>query len=119
MNVINVIISAHAASAPKSSSYTMPEGHLRIREVEAQPQLPIDRNHPVVQQLCSAGYGDEESIDAVEKFENLDAAMEYLMSQGDEEGGLFQAATPSRQDSSSIQRQTSGGARYVEPLELR
>ena len=118
MNVINVIISAHVASASKASSYTMPEGHLRIREVEAQPQLPIDRNHPVVQQLCSAGYSEEESIDAVEKFENIDPAMEYLMSRGDEEGGLF-PATPSRQDSSSIQRQTSGGARYVEQLDLK
>ena len=72
----------------------------------------------MVQQLYSAGFSEEECIDAVEKFETVEAAMDYLMSQGDEEGGSFLSATPSRQDSSFL-RQSSGGARYVEPLELK
>ena len=97
-------------------------GHSGIRQIEAQPQLPIDRNHPVVQQLCSAGYTEEESIDAVEKYETLERAMDHLMSAeaGEEEmrGGMFQtAAPPARQDSSSLWRQSSGGARFMEPLD--
>ena len=113
------IIALFTASTPKSPGYILSEGHTRIREVEAQPQLPVDRNHPVVQQLYSAGYSEEECIDAVEKFETVEAAMEYLMSQGDEEGGSFLSVTPARQDDSSFLRQSSGGARYVEPLELK
>ena len=89
-----------------------------IRQVEVQPQLPIDRNHPVVQQLCSAGYTEEQSMEAVERFETLEGAMDYLMTQGDEdEGGVFQTGAPARQDSTSFLRQSSGGARYVEPLD--
>ena len=117
-----------SASTPKdltSPSTPRPAGHSGIRQVEAQPQLPIDKNHPVVQQLCSAGYTEDESIDAVERFETLERAMDYLMSAGlggEEEmggGGTFmQTAAPlGRQDSSSLWRQSSGGARYVEPLD--
>ena len=79
----------------------------------------------MVQQLCSAGYTEDESIDAVERFETLERAMDYLMSAGlggEEEmggGGMFmQTAAPlGRQDSLSLWRQSSGGARYVEPLD--
>ena len=76
----------------------------------------------MVQQLCSAGYTEEESIDAVEKYETLERAMDHLMSAeaGEEEmgGGMFQTAgPPARQDSSSLWRQSSGGARFVEPLD--
>ncbi len=73
----------------------------------------------MVQQLCSGGFTEEQSIDAVEKFETLDRAMDYLMSAGlgEEEEGMFQTAPPGRQDSSSLWRQSSGGARYVEPLD--
>ena len=95
--------------------------HTPIHELEAQPQPPIDRNHPVVRKLFSAGYSEEESIDAVEKFETLEAAIEYLyqMSQVDEEAVSFLSSTPAQQDLSSLFRQSSGGARYKEPLELK
>ena len=84
-------------------------GHSGIRQIEEQPQLPIDRNHPVVQQLCSAGFTEGQSIDAVERYETLDRAMDYLMSAGvgSEEEGMFQTG---RQDSLSLWRQSSGGA---------
>ena len=92
-----------------------------IRQIEAQPQLPINRNHPVIQQLCSAGYTEEQSIDAVERCETLDRALKYLMSAelGDEKEneGVFQTATRGRQDSTSLWRQSSGGARFVESLD--
>ena len=74
----------------------------------------------MVQQLRSAGFTEEQGIDAVERYETLDRAMDYLMSAelGEEEGeGMFQTAPPGRQDSSSLWRQSSGGARYVEPLD--
>lgn len=74
----------------------------------------------MVQQLCSAGYTEEQSIEAVERFETLERAMEYLMSQEDEDGGgVFQTGAPARQDSISFLRQSSGGAHYVEPLDKR
>ena len=80
--------------------------------------MPIDGKHPVVQQLCSAGYSEEQSLEAVERFETLEEAMDYLMSQDDDDGGgLFQIGSPNRQDSMSVMRQSSGGARYVEPLD--
>ena len=98
-----------------------PIGHSGIRQIEAQPQLPIDRNHPVVQQLCSAGYTEEESIDALEVYETRDRALKYLMSKelGDENEseGIFQTAARGRQDSTPLWRQSSGGARYVEQLD--
>ena len=94
-------------------------GHCGIRQIEAQPQLLIDRNHPVVQQLCSAGFTEEQSIDAVERYETLDKALNCLMSAGleEEDEGVFQTAAPGRQDSSNLWRQSSGGAHYVEPLD--
>ena len=111
------------ASTPKdltSPSTPRPTGHSGIRRIEVQPQLPIDRNHPVVQQLHSAGFTEGQSIDAVERYETLDRAMEYLMSVGfgdEEEEGMFQMAAPGRQDSSSLKRQSSGGARYMKSLD--
>ena len=81
--------------------------------------MPVDRNHPVVQQLCSAGFSEEQSLEAVEKFETLERAMDYLMSQDEDEEGVFQTDAPARQDSTSFLRQSSGGACYVEPLDNR
>ena len=49
-----------------------------IVTVQSEMQEPVDENHAVVQDLISAGYAVEQSIDAVEKFETLEAAMEYL-----------------------------------------
>ncbi len=51
---------------------------LDIAVVESEMQEQVDENHPVVQDLVSAGYTVEQSIDAVEKYEILDAAMDYL-----------------------------------------
>ena len=73
-------------------------GHSDIRQIEAQPQLLIDRIHPVVQQLCSAGFTEEQSIDAVKKYGTLDKAMDYLMSIG---VGEEETATTCEQDSLS------------------
>ena len=58
-------------------------------------------------------------MDAVERYETLDRAMDYLMSVelGEEGEGMFQTAALIRQDSTSLWRQSSGGARYVEPLD--
>ena len=73
----------------------------------------------MVQQLCLAGYSEEQSIDAVERYETLDKALDYLMSARlgeDDNEGMFQIAASSRQDL-SLWRQSSGGARYVEPLD--
>ena len=88
-------------------------GHSGIRQIEAQPQLPIDRNHPVVQQLFSAGFSEEQSIDAVKRYETLDRAMDYLTLAEIGEGEEMMV----RRDSSSLWRQSSGGAHYVEPLD--
>jgi hypothetical protein len=78
----------------------------------------------VVQQLTSAGFSEEQSMDAVERYETLDRAMDYLMSAelggGEEEmgEGMFLTAAPSLGRQDSLWRQSSGGARYVEPLDL-
>lgn len=90
-------------STPRSTA----AGHSGIRQIAIQHQLPINRNHPVVQQLCSAGFSEEQSMDAVERFETLDRAMDYLMSVGfgdDEEEGMV---APDRQDSTSSKKQSS------------
>ena len=55
-----------------------------------------------MQQLCLAGYTEEESIDAVERFETLERAMDYLMLAG--LGGEEEMVG-------------GGGAHYVEPLD--
>lgn len=52
-----------------------------IVTVESEMQEQVDEHHPVVQDLVSAGYTIEQSIDAVEKYETLDPAMEYLEQQ--------------------------------------
>ncbi len=49
-----------------------------IVTVESEMPEQVDEHHSVVQDLVSAGYTVEQSIDAVEKYETLDAAMEYL-----------------------------------------
>ena len=103
--------SLHSPGSPRLT------GHSGICQIEAQPQLPIDIRHPAVQQLCSAGFSEEQSLEAVERFETLEGAMDYLMSQDEDRGGVFQISTPSRQDSASFLRQSSGGARYSEPFD--
>lgn len=51
---------------------------ISIVTIESAMQEPVDEHHGVVQDLVSAGYDVEQSIDAVEKRETLEAAMEYL-----------------------------------------
>ena len=49
-------------------------------------------------------------MDAVERYETLDGAMDYLMSVGfgdDKEEGMFQVVAPGRQDSTSSKRVSS------------
>lgn len=41
-------------------------------------QEPVDENNSVVKELVAAGYSVEQSIEAVEKRETLDAALGYL-----------------------------------------
>lgn len=49
-----------------------------IITVESEMQEPVDENHAIVQDLLSAGYSLEQSIEAVERCETLEAAMAYL-----------------------------------------
>jgi hypothetical protein len=76
----------------------------------------------VVQQLCSAGYTEERSIDAVMKHGTRDRALKYLMSAEledmNENEGMFQTVARGRQEPTILWRQSSGGARCVEPLDL-
>lgn len=92
--------------------------HCGFRLIKVQPQLPVDSKHPVVEQLCSAGFSEEQSVEAVEKYETLERAMDFLMSLGDDDGdGMFQSGTQTVQDSTVFLRQSSGGALYNEPLD--
>lgn len=52
--------------------------NFEIITVESEMQEPVDDNHSAVQALVDAGYDVEQSIDAVEKYETVGAAMEYL-----------------------------------------
>lgn len=49
-----------------------------IITVQSEMQEPVDEDHAVVKELVSAGYPVDQSIDAVEKFDTLESAMEYL-----------------------------------------
>ena len=111
------------SSASPGTPRSLGHSQIGIRQIEAEPQLPINSNHPVVQQLCSAGYTEEQSIDAVMKYETRDRALKYLISaeleDANENEGMFQTVARSRQEPTLLWRQSSGGARYVEPLDLR
>jgi len=52
----------------------------------------INEFHPVVQELARAGYNVEQSIKAVEHSEELEGALDYLLSLGGE-GGIFPTLT--------------------------
>lgn len=51
---------------------------LPIMKIEAATRDTIDENHFVVKDLVSAGFSAEQSIDAVEKYGTLEAALSYL-----------------------------------------
>ena len=61
-------------------------------EIHVTQKEPVDEYHPTVQQLLDAGYDVEQSIEAVERHEGVQEAMDYLLSL---EGGgeIFQATT--------------------------
>ena len=109
--------SASTSISLTSTGTPRPVGHSGIRQIEAQPQLPINKNHSVVQQLCSAGYTEEQSMDAVERYKTLEKSLNYLMSAGEEDEGVLLTVAPTRQDSTSLWRQSSSGVHYVEPLD--
>ena len=74
----------------------------------------------MVQQLCSAGFTEEQSIDAVERCEILERAMDYLMSvrlgeEEEEEEGIFLTAPLSGQDLSSLWGKSFCGAEPLDP----
>lgn len=76
-----------------------------ITTIESVMQEPIDEDHPIVQDLVSAGYSVEESIDAVERCETLEEALAYLERKayeedgGEAEGVLGLSVQLSREDS--------------------
>ncbi len=61
------------------------ESHLptfSITTIESNIQEEVDENHPIVQQLIAADFTKEQSIDAVKKFQTVDAAFDYLNQTG-------------------------------------
>ena len=61
-------------------------------EIHVTQKEAVDEYHPTVQQLVDAGYNMERSIDAVEHYEVLEEAMDYLLNL--EEGGeIFHGST--------------------------
>ena len=57
-------------------------------EIHVTQKQPVDEYHPIVQQLLEAGYDVQQSIEAVERHESLERAMNYLLFlEGD--GGIF------------------------------
>ena len=60
----------------------------RIVTVEKPVQEPIDEHNSIVQDLVSAGYTVEKSVETVAKYPSLEAALEHLqvMETGEEEG---------------------------------
>ena len=60
-------------------------------EIHVTQKQPVDEFHPTVQELVEAGYNVEQSIEAVEHSEELEEAMDYLLSL-EGEGGVFQSS---------------------------
>lgn len=68
-----------------------------IITVQSEMQEPVDEDHAVVKELVSAGYTVDQSINAVEKFDTLESAMEYLDQQvldEDDEQDLIPSRPP-------------------------
>ena len=87
---------------------------MSIQQIEIEEQQPIDGHHPVVKQLVSAGFSLEESLVAVERFETLERAMNFLMLQDNEEGSMFPQCNASTTHSRYFGKQSSGGSQFVE-----
>ncbi len=87
-----------AAVSPRASSAS------QIIVIEIAVNEPIDENNSVVVDLVSAGYSVQESIDAVDKYGTLEAALSYLEMDDDdqEENGVILTSNQrqfSREDS--------------------
>ena len=78
----------------KSSS---PQFSITIRQ-------PINESHPDVQSLVEAGFTAEKSIEAIELCDSVSAAMDYLMSSGNEE--ILQPTLLSKVDLIQLQPET-------------
>jgi hypothetical protein len=73
--------SAVPASSPQAASDP------RIVVVEKASRELVDENNAIVKDLVSAGYTVEQSIEAVDTYETLEAALDYLeMGEEEEEG---------------------------------
>lgn len=58
-------------------------------EICLSQKQPVDEFHPTVQELVEAGFSMEKCIEAVEHYETLEEAMDYLLSR-EGKGGIFQ-----------------------------
>ena len=52
--------------------------NVHIRQIQSAIQEPVDEDNSVVKDLIGAGYSMEQSINAVERCETLEGALEYL-----------------------------------------
>ena len=66
--------------------------------IESEMEEPVDENHPVVKDLVSANYTLEQSIDAVERYETLEAAIDYLDQQALDDDGDDDDVIPSKRN---------------------
>ena len=60
-------------------------------EIHVTQKQPVDEFHPTVQELVETGYSLEQSIEAVEHHEEVEGAMDYLLSLGGG-GEIFQVS---------------------------
>lgn len=63
--------------------------------VEVVYKPVVNESHPVVQQLIEEEYDLDQSIEAVQLFETLDEAIDYLATK-DSDGGNEQAVSPAK-----------------------
>ena len=95
--------------SPKPSESSAPRtGHTPSNEVHVTQKQLVDEDHPTVQELVEAGYNVEQSIEAVEHYERLEEAMDYLL-RTEGEGRIFQTSM----SVSSKRKQRYQEERYV------
>ena len=66
-------------------------------EIHVTQKQPVDEFDPTVQQLVEAGYNVNQSIEAMERYEGLEEAMDYLLSL-EGEGGTFWVSMPGKEE---------------------
>ena len=62
----------------KRSPFQKGVPNTRIRQIQSAIQEPVDENNSIVKELIGAGYSMEQCIEAVERHETLEGALEYL-----------------------------------------